>query len=211
MIILLGGEKGGTGKSTIATNLAAWLARQGADVLLVDADRQRTASRWADRRAELEGVPEVHAVQKHGNVFHALKDLEKRYETVVVDAGGRDSEELRTALVACHRLYCPLRPSQADLETSVHMSELVKLAGGMNPALKPYVMLSMAPTHAAVTETDEAREVLVDLPGFRQSEAVIRERKIYRDAMAAGLGVMEMDNLKAQAEIERLVREIFGE
>lgn len=43
MIVLFGGEKGGTGKSTLATNLAVWLARQGRDVLLVDTDRLRIA------------------------------------------------------------------------------------------------------------------------------------------------------------------------
>jgi chromosome partitioning protein len=43
MIILIGGEKGGTGKTTVATNLSACLASAGRDVLLVDADRQGTS------------------------------------------------------------------------------------------------------------------------------------------------------------------------
>ena len=53
MILLLGGEKGGTGKSTLATNLAAWLAVQGRDVILVDTDVQRTAANWVDRRNQI--------------------------------------------------------------------------------------------------------------------------------------------------------------
>ena len=100
MILLLGGEKGGTGKSTIATNLAAWLAVHGGDVILVDTDVQRTAANWVDRRnllngvpALLNGVPAVQCAERRGNVFHTLRDLAKRYEQVIVDAGGRDSEE----------------------------------------------------------------------------------------------------------------------
>jgi len=127
MILLTGGEKGGTGKSTIAVNLAVWLAHQGADVLLIDTDRQRTASHFVDRRSALDGVPVVHCAEKHGHVFDTVRDLATRYEHVIVDAGGRDSEELRTALVAAQVVYCPLKASQPDLETSVHMNELVKL------------------------------------------------------------------------------------
>ena len=46
MIVLIGGEKGGTGKTTIATNLAALRAMAGRDVLLVDTDPQGSASYW---------------------------------------------------------------------------------------------------------------------------------------------------------------------
>ena len=56
MIILVGGEKGGTGKTTIATNLAARLKDPGADVLLVDTDKQGSASSWAAMREEQKEV-----------------------------------------------------------------------------------------------------------------------------------------------------------
>ncbi len=52
MVILIGGEKGGTGKTTIATNLAALRALAGHDVLLVDTDSQGSASYWASSRDE---------------------------------------------------------------------------------------------------------------------------------------------------------------
>lgn len=212
MILLIGGEKGGTGKSTIATNLAVWLALQGQDVMLVDTDRQQTASRWVDRRNQLsDDIPVVHCSEKHGNVFHALRDFIKRYEQVIVDAGGRDSEELRTTLVAAHMVYVPLKASQPDLETSVHMSELVKLARGMNSDLAARALISMAPTNPSIHEAQEAQELLKELPELEQSSVVIRERKVYRDAMTEGRGVTEMSNSKASAEIEALAKEIYGD
>jgi chromosome partitioning protein len=211
MILLLGGEKGGTGKSTIAVNLAVWLAAKGADVTLVDTDRQRTASHWVDRRNHVDGLPVVHCAEKHGNVFNTIRDLAKRYDQVIVDAGGRDSEELRTALVAAHLVYCPLKASQPDLETSVHMNELVKLARGMNEGLQARAVISMGPTNPAITEAQEAKEILSELREFAMSEVIIRDRKVYRDAMAEGRGVIEMTNDKAVAEIEQLAKEIYGE
>jgi chromosome partitioning protein len=209
MIVLFGGEKGGTGKSTLATNLAVWLARQGRDVLLVDTDLQRTASHWVDRRNALNGFATVHCAERHGNVFHALRDLAKRYDEVVADAGGRDSEELRTALVGVHKVYVPLKASQPDLETSLHMNELVKLARGMNPNLQASAIISMAPTNPVINEAREAMELLSELHEFALSKTIVRERKVYRDAIAEGRGVLEMDNEKAIAEIEALGKEIY--
>jgi chromosome partitioning protein len=209
MIVLLGGEKGGTGKSTLATNLAVWLARQGRDVILVDTDRQRTASHWADRRNAINGLAAVHCAEKHGNVFYAVRDLAQRYDEVIVDAGGRDSEELRTALVAAHLVYVPLKASQPDLETSLHMNELIQLARGMNPDLKARALIAMAPTNPVIHEAAEARELLSELPELVPSGVIIRERKVYRDAIAEGRGVVEMDNAKATAEIEALTQEIY--
>jgi chromosome partitioning protein len=209
MILLLGGEKGGTGKSTMAVNLGVWLAREGADVVLIDTDPQRTASHFIDRRNALDGIPVVHCAEKHGNVFDTVRDLAKRYEQVIVDAGGRDSEELRTALVAANVVYCPLKASQPDLETSVHMNELVKLARGMNPNLQARLVISMGPTNPVIHEAQEAQELLEDLTEFKLSEVVIRDRKVYRDAMAEGRGVIEMSNEKAAGEIEALAKEIY--
>jgi len=209
MILLLGGEKGGTGKSTLATNLAVWLANKGRDVILVDTDRQRTSSHFVDRRNELGSLPRIHCAEKYGNVFDTVKDLATRYEYVLVDAGGRDSEELRTAMVVAHKLYVPLKASQPDLETSVHMNELVNLARGLNQRLEANLVISMGPTHPAVHEDQEAAELLRELPEFRLSGVVVRERKAYRDAMAEGKGVIELDNEKAADEINRLAEEIF--
>ena len=52
MIILIGSEKGGVGKSTLATNLATALALKGSDIILVDADRQSTSANWSQDRKE---------------------------------------------------------------------------------------------------------------------------------------------------------------
>lgn len=211
MILLFGGEKGGTGKSTLTTNLAVWLARQGRDTIIVDTDRQMTASNWVDRRNLAEGLAKVHCAEKHGNVFHSIRDLAGRYEEVIVDAGGRDSEELRTALVAANVVYVPLRASQPDLETSVHMNELVSLARGMNPTLDARLIISMAPTHPSIHEAEQAQELLRELPVFKLSNVTIRERKIYRDVISEGRGVVEADNSKAISEIEALAGEIYGQ
>ena len=101
-IVLFGGEKGGTGKTTLAINTAAMLAREGKDVLLLDTDRQGTASFWAVVREESETEPRISCVQKFGKGLAAqVRDLAGRYDEIIIDAGGRDSMELRYGLGVC--------------------------------------------------------------------------------------------------------------
>ncbi len=210
MIVLIGGEKGGTGKSTVATNLAVWLAREGKDVLLLDADIQATSKRWVDRRNEHdEQLPVVHCAQALGDVFKPARDYVRRYQEIIIDAGGRDSKELRTAMVAADYLYVPIQASQPDLETMDHVNELVGLARSMNPNLRAFALISRAPSNPMINEVMEAQEFLVDFTELPMASTFIRDRKIFRDAMLEGKGVVEMNNSKAKAEIQLLGQEIY--
>ncbi|MFN4186932.1 MAG: AAA family ATPase [Acinetobacter johnsonii] len=209
MIVLIGSQKGGCGKSTTAVNICAYLAKNGHDVVLVDADRQCTAANWAMDRSGNKSLPIVHCVQKYDNVRETLLDLDKRYEYVVVDAAGRDSRELRTGMTAASLLLVPFRPSQPDLDTLPNLQEIITQAKDLNPELKVYGLITMAPTNPVVHETEEAREYLQDYPEIQLLDTILRDRKIYRDAMSDGMGVVEMNNQKATEEIESLMKEIF--
>ncbi len=210
-IILLGGEKGGCGKSTVATNLAVVMAQRGADVMLLDTDPQGTSSNWVERRngREQADLPVVNCAQKTGEVYATLRDLASRYEVVIADAGGRDSKELRSAMVAADVLLMPLQASIADLETMNRMAQLIELAKAMNPALRVMGFVSRGPTNITGREALEAREFLGDCQGIEVLGTVVRDRKIYRDALLEGLGVTEMANSKARAEVQLLVDEVW--
>lgn len=208
-IVLIGGEKGGTGKSTLATNLAVYLKLEGVDVLILDADKQATSSKWVDRRDAKE-LPSIPCAQKLGNIYSTVMDMSKRYKVIIIDAGGRDSPELRSAMVAADCLYLPFRASQADLETLPTVDELVTNARGMNPNLQAFAVLSQAPSNPMINEVSEAQELLATFPEIKLADSIIRERKVYRDALAEGKGVLEMSNSTAKAEIQLLAQEIFG-
>lgn len=208
MIILFAGQKGGSSKSTLASNTAAWLAAQGRDVVLVDADRQGTSSRWAEYREEDTSLPVVHCVQKYERITKSLKDLDTRYEYVVCDVAGRDSAEMRSAFLAANVAVIPFRPSQTDLDTLPHVAEIVAAASDLNPNLTCWAVLSLAPTNPVINEAKQAAEFLKEYPEFVLADAVICDRKVYRDAMSEGRGVSEMDNCKAKQEFSHLMSEI---
>lgn len=215
MILLIGGIKGGVGKTTIATNLAVWLSGRGVDFALIDADHQRSSAKWAERRAD-SPAQTVFCPEKLGQgLYPFLVDIESRVGTVIVDAGGRDSVELRQALLAADVLYSPLAPSQLDIETLDELVETVRIAQAMNPALATRLLLSQVETSRGVDELRDARETLAEIAGehpvLGMSEIIVPRRKVYRQAIREGLGVLEMNNPLARAEIEALAQEIFGD
>ncbi len=78
MIILFGAQKGGTGKSTLAQNVAVALAREGRDIVLLDTDVQGTTAKWMARRRSIETVKSIHCLQARGNLIDQITILESR-------------------------------------------------------------------------------------------------------------------------------------
>lgn len=214
MIIVVGGEKGGTGKTTIATNLATIHATHGKDVLLVDTDRQGSASDWAATRDSSPELLRIPTIQKFGkSLTTELQGLADKYEDIIVDAGGRDSIELRASMLAADRLYVPLIPSQIDVWTLSTVIKLVEESQLFNSKLTPNFVLSRAPTNPAITEIQEVTEALHEVESFTLCDAIIRDRIAYRKAPRNGMGVTELKSPekdeKAILEIMALYEEVF--
>ena len=212
-IIVIGGEKGGVGKSTIATNIAVEMVAQGAKLMLIDSDPQKTSLNWVDRRNELNPeLNKVFGVSKEGNVREIIKELSTNYDIILLDASGRDSKSLRTALTICDKFYCPIKPSQADLETLPHVCELISIGNDMNERLKSFAIISMASPNYKSNDHAEASETINNLNNYlKLSSSIIMERKVYREALLQGKGVVEMQNDKAISEIKKLVQEMINE
>lgn len=212
MIVLVGGEKGGTGKTTVATNLAAMRAAQGKDVLMVDTDPQGSASFWSAVRGEAGITPRVACVQKFGKgLASEIRDLAGRYDDIIIDSGGRESAELRASLVVCDIAVLPLQASQFDLWTAEALAELVETARGFNSGLKALALVSRAPNSHASTDAKEAGSLIAEYPALTLAASVIRDRVAFRRAAGAGQGVVEYAGVtdKAAIEMQKLFDEVF--
>jgi chromosome partitioning protein len=208
-ITLIGGLKGGPGKTTLATNIAAYRAVNNHDVLLIDANvEQRTCARWSERREEA-GLPSIMCVEKSGNLFKSLNKLRDRYEHIIVDSGGQDSKEFRTSLLAADILITPLRPSQFDNETISYVVDLVDQAREMNPDIKAYLVFCQAHPNPRVGHLSESRELVSEIEGFTLLDAHTTFASRYIDAQPAGAGVIEMGKSKAADEIIAIINEVY--
>lgn len=114
--VLVASSKGGAGKTTLATNLAAHYALEGKRTVLVDADRQNSATRWGEKRAGLaSAVLPVDGTRKGWE-----KAIPADAQAVVIDAAAGDmAEELHAYLERADAVLVPVNPSMIDLEATV--------------------------------------------------------------------------------------------
>jgi chromosome partitioning protein len=213
-IYLLGAEKGGCGKTTTAVHLAAALAARSRDVLLLDTDTSGDAAGWIAQRRERPQLSAVQCMRDYGQVAATIRDAAQRYQDVVVDAGGRDSVELRSAMTVANVLVMPTCPSQFDLWQVSRVAALIEQARAFNPTLQAFAIVNRASTNWTSAEAREAGELIAEFPQLQLARTVLHDRKSYRDAVRDGRAVFELEQSsarKAADEVWSLVAELLGE
>jgi chromosome partitioning protein len=210
MIICIGSQKGGCGKSTLSYNLAVAIRMEGKEVLLVDSDIIKTSSRWAQERQKTDPENEITCVQLYGDIRADLMRLAKKYEVIIIDVSGRDSIELRSALTVSDIFIVPIRPAQGDLDALDGLAEDVDKISFINPGLKAWVVLNFCPTNPQTTDAKDARNLLQKYSAFKVAETLMHDRKAFRDAQAEGLSVLEWKDEKAAESIRNLKKEIVN-
>ena len=215
MIIVIGGTKGGTGKSTLITNLAAIDVNNGKECLIVDADRQGSSSTWTTVREEDAELKRISSVQKFGvSLTKELRVLAGKFENIYVDAGGFDSEELRASLLAADRLYIPIRPAQFDLWSMPRITAIVNQSLMYNESLKFYFVINGAHTNPAVKDVEDVKEASIAIPEVVYCNSIVRYRRAFSKAPVSGMAVTELKGAdrdqKAVDEITSFYKEIFN-
>lgn len=207
MIYTVGGIKGGTGKTTVATNLAVWLAKQGGDVLLIDADEQESATDFtAFREQTLNGETGYTAVKLTGEQIRSqVSKLKGKYDHIVIDSGGRDTVSQRAALVVSDVALLPFQPRSYDFWTITKVQNLLSEIRAVKPDdLRAFVFLNRADVRSA--ENRDTAEALSQIEGLEFVDVQLGNRKAFANAAAQGLSVIELQPAddKATGEINSL-------
>jgi len=207
MITLIGNLKGGTGKSTVAFNLAVWLQTSGKEVRLFDFDPQKTLTDVVDVRLDEGYEPQL----KVSDSVSELREVATQSDEleVLVDVGVSDMEALTTSIALADRIVVPVQPSQADVwSTQRFLSIVRKHVGDKKPALLGFI--NRADTHHQVRETEEAEEALKSLPGLTHLELRLYQRTAFRRSFSEGLAVFELGpSSKAAWEVMKLARALY--
>lgn len=208
MIYTIGGIKGGSGKTTIATNLTVFLLQQGRDVLLVDADDQESATDFtAFRHQSLNGELGYTAVKLTGRELHAnITRLATKYDDIVIDTGGRDTVSQRSALTVSQAYLVPFAPRSLDIWTLRKVENLIDEVMPFNPGLRCLTFINKA--DARGTYKDEAADLLRGASNLQFLDTKVGTRIAFANAAAAGLGVLELRPVdeKATHEVNELCR-----
>lgn len=211
MIITVGGIKGGSGKTTIATHLAIIRSLEGKDVLLVDADDQETASDFTLLRSERrQGDAGYSCVKLNGpSVRNEVLRIKSKYDDIIIDTGGRDTTSQRAALTVSDLLLVPFVPRTFDIWTVERVSALVEELQPSNPSLRALIFLNRTDPRGA--DNKEAEDLLAEYKSLLFVRSPIGTRKAFGNAAAQGLSVTELkpSDEKASSEVMVLYRYIF--
>lgn len=207
MITVIGNMKGGTGKSTVAFNLAVWLSHQGKSLRLFDLDPQQTLADVIEVRTEEEYEPALPGAE-HQAGLASVKD-NKDVDHIIIDVSMSDQNALKEALQICDRVVIPVAPSQADIWSTQRFLKLIKTTCETK---KPEVLavINRADTHPLVIETQESEEALDFLPGVERINTRLHNRTAYRRSFSEGLAVFELNpSGKASKETLKLAKKLF--
>lgn len=212
MIIVIGGIKGGSGKSTVATNLAVMCAAKNQDVLLIDSDDQETAFDFTLLRNETQPEkPAYTCIKLTGAAVRTeTLRLSTKYETIIIDTGGRDTTSQRAALSVANVLLVPFVPRSFDVWTLEKVGTLVSEIKTINPDLIAYAFINRADPKGQ--DNNDAADVLKETDALTFIDTKIGMRKAFSNAAATGQGVTELkpSDSKSIAEMETLFQHVFN-
>ena len=215
-VIAVANQKGGAGKSTIATNLAVTFAADGNKVLLIDADtQQNTSLRWHADRAQYED--KVTSIDVCGltarNLLPSTQSFRKQYDIIVIDGGARITAEAHAAVGAADYLIVPVKAVKADVDSTATFLEVVAQSMEIRNDLVAGILINEVNERTLL-----AKSMLDELEAFEESFGIFEQKigsyQAFRDAISSGLGVIELgerSSEKAANQMRAFYKELKGE
>jgi chromosome partitioning protein len=225
-IILIGGTKGGSGKSTTACQLAVMRALAGRRVALYDLDKQRSSHRFVQTRTGAGVLPAIRSYSGYLDILpgddpvplgQALtKDLRQtasQYDDVLVDCGGTDNAALRFAMRVADQMFVPLAPAQFDVWALSDLNKVLNDVVAVRQELRPVVIPSLvSPNTNEKAELDQVKLAYKSFD-FAPPGVGLCLRAAFRRGLGSGCGVFDAKkpDSKARSELLGVYRTVFHE
>lgn len=201
-VITVAQQKGGSGKTTLAVNLAVGFAKAGKSVALMDTDPQGSAGRWFMARLEAEdGMSDIDfSTASAWGVTYEVRKLADAHDIVIIDTPPKADSDLRPALRASDLVLVPVATSHLDLWA---VEVVLYLAGReRKPAL--IVMTRNRPgTRLAAEVAEKASELEAEV-----AAGSLANRVVYAETLGQGRAALEAPKGPAHAEVKALVDEV---
>jgi chromosome partitioning protein len=214
MIVSITNLKGGVGKSTLAQNLAVYLAKKGRNLCIADTDvEQQTSVKWASVRSAIkdEDVPEVPVYLINPDTIsdQILNKLSKKYDLVIIDGTPALTELTTRIIIMSDLVVTPILASATDvwaLDTFLKRYEEARITKqAMGGRVELYVLINKY--NERINLDKEIGETIGDM-SINLFNTKLSARVAYKEATVQGLGVTELRDKNAQAEIEAIAAEI---
>lgn len=201
-VITVAQQKGGSGKTTVAANLAVAFARAGLSVALLDTDPQGSLGRWFMARRERGAAGMEFSTASAWGVSYECEKLKKLVDVVIVDTPPKVDADLRPALREADLVLVPVASSHVDLWATEGVIDLAR---------REHKSVALV-LNRARTGTRLAAEVAAAAAALEGTvlTTVLSFRVAYAETLGQGLGVMEQGKSAASAEMQRLADEVLA-
>lgn len=205
MVISFLNQKGGVGKTTLSVNVAACLANQGGKILLIDADKQGSASTWAGLRSE--PAFQVVSMARENMAKEALR-LAADFDHTVIDGPPHAEQIARSCIIASDIVILPIEPSGLSTWASDLTVRQVSEAQAFKESLKCGFVVSRKIGKTVIGRDIRAMAAAAGIPILATE---IEQRVAFAESMTLGQTIFEWDPSSAAArEIELLTRELLN-
>ena len=194
MILAFLNQKGGVGKSTLSTNAADYLHRQGSEVLLIDADPQGTTTDWAALRDEML-FPVMQLTR--GNMAKEILGHASNYDHIVIDGPPRAETLSRAVIIASDLIVLPIEPSGASDWASKITIQQVTEAQQFKGTLKSVFLVSRIIPNTVISRS--IRNYVAE-HGIPMLTGTITNRVPFAEALTMGRSIFEWAPNKRRSE-----------
>jgi chromosome partitioning protein len=211
-IISITNQKGGAGKSTTTMLLAGGFAKKNLRVFVADADKQRTATRWAKEAPENSPFPaNVYPMGDYEATIHReIRKVIDNYDVILVDCPpALESPIPQSALQVSDLALIPMIPSPPDIWAAAGIENLVKRAAITNPTLQARILVNMAQDRTMLSRKVEELLEAFGIPLLRHR---LIQREVYRHTAGFGLTIYGMTGDTAQVaqrEVTAITKEVL--
>ncbi len=192
--ILIANPKGGSGKTTLSTNLAGYYASNGRKVCLVDLDKQQSSYDWSKRRPA--HLPKISAISNHDALVN-----KKNVDIAIIDSpAGIRGDRLSNAVKEADWVIVPMQASTYDINATQEFINILKAEKAVRKERTFVAMLGMR----VATRTKAAENLMkyLDESGF-PVVGNLRNAQIYAHTAEQGISLFEMPLYKTKKDLEQ--------